>query len=209
MAAEIFYIEHDFPLQKDLVRISKLLKNGASCIFPTDTVYAIGCMADQKNTIDKIVNIVSKADKKMKMSILCRDIKMSSDYTLPLSTEAFTTIKQNSPGPVTFILNANNKLSKLFKSSKREIGLRIPENAVIQGIIDELNTAIISTSLKSENDTLEDLNDPEFIIQKFRNDVDIIIASDKIIPSESAIIDCTTNEIILIREGSISIIGEY
>jgi tRNA threonylcarbamoyl adenosine modification protein (Sua5/YciO/YrdC/YwlC family) len=203
---EVFYIEEDYPLEKDIVSVAKQIANGAVVVFPTDTIYAIGCSVMNKSGVDKLLNITGKIDKKAKLSILCKDIKTISNYTLPYSSQVFRTLKEYSPGPCTFILNANNQLSKLYKTKRIEIGVRIPSNPILSSLLKNLDFPIISTSLKFEHLENEfDNYDPNILLDLIKNDADIMIHSEIDQPAESTIIDCTNEDIVIVREGKLII----
>lgn len=195
-----FDFTENYPLEKEINEISQLISNGAIVIFPTDTLPAIGCSVHNRNGVDKILEISDKIDKKNKLSILCKDIKTISDYTLPFSTSTFRVIKDNSPGAVTYILNATTHLGKLLKTSKKEIGVRIPSNEVLRKMLLNLEHPMISTSLQYNHDVEQEENWSNFE-EKYKHQVDIFIKSNNEAVGESTILDCREEEVQVIREG--------
>lgn len=185
-------------LDKHLQEIAGEFEKGKIVIFPTDTVIAIGCIWNNKDAIDKILTISNKIDKKGKLTILCKDIKMVSDFTLPFSSQVFQTLKTYTPGPVTFIMNANKTMTRILKIDKPEIAVRIPSHPVLKGIIDILGQPIVSTSLPFVSTEAEYFDGIE---NKYKNQVDVIIKEEIEKQEESTILDCTKEEIELIREG--------
>lgn len=199
-----FNYTEDYPLEKEILEICNAINKGAVVIFPTDTLIAIGCKAHDRNSIDKVLEISEKIDKKNKMTILCKDIKTVSDYTLPFSTSVFRTIKDHTPGPVTFILNATTQLGKILKTSKKEIGVRIPSHPVLKDILAHLDEPLITTSLHyDENLDLE--ANWNLIEEKYKHQVDIFIKADIEEVGESTILDCRNEEIEVIREGRVKV----
>ncbi len=198
---KIFYLDENYPLDKDINLVADLIAAGEIIVFPTDTIYAIGCSLYNKKGVERLLAFTGKMDKKAKLSILIKDIRTISEYVYPYSSSVFRTIKEYSPGPCTFILNANNHLGKYFKTTKSEIGVRIPSNPILSMLLNKLEHPIISTSLKFEEAEGNENFDPEYIADKIKYDVDIMIHSPIENPMESTIIDCTNEEIVIVREG--------
>jgi tRNA threonylcarbamoyl adenosine modification protein (Sua5/YciO/YrdC/YwlC family) len=203
---EVLYIDELYPLEKDIANAARLIEAGAVAVIPTDTIYAVACNVNNRAGVEKLLNITGKIDKKQRLSILCKDIKMISEYTVPYSSQVFRTLKEYTPGPVTFILNANNYLSKLYKTKRTEIGVRIPSNPITLQLLKFLAYPLVSTSLKFD-DVDEDLQnyDPEYVYDRMKHSVDLMIHSPLENPAESTIIDCTREEIEIIREGKLII----
>jgi len=157
--------------------VDKLDKGGV-IIYPTDSVYALGCDLMNKNAIERIIKIRGDKVRKFELTFICSDISMVSDYILPMDTSTFRIIKKNTPGPFTFILEANHKVGKLIEKSKKTVGIRIPENPVALEIIKELGRPILSISLKEEDNDENEIgyiSDPEDIYERFKNEVDYVI----------------------------------
>jgi tRNA threonylcarbamoyl adenosine modification protein (Sua5/YciO/YrdC/YwlC family) len=182
----------------------ELLKAGAIIIFPTDTVYAMGCDLYSKKALTQLAQMKGEKLNKVNFSILCHDLKHLSDYVKPIDRSTFKLLKQNTPGPFTFILNANNDVPKLFDSKKKEIGIRIPANTIISAIIEELGRPIASTSLHNEEDTLLDyFTDPNEIYDRFEknNNIQMIIDGGLGRLEASTVVDCTQEEFKIVRQG--------
>lgn len=200
--SKFYDFTEDYPLEKEINEICKDIDNGAVIIFPTDTLPAIGCSVLNRDGVDKVLSISEKIDKKNKMTVLCKDIKTISDYTLPFSTSIFRSIKDQTPGPVTFILNATTQLGKILKESKKEIGVRIPSHPVLREILLTLEHPMISTSLPYNLESDAEGNWVAFE-EKYKHQVDIFIKAEIEEVGESAILDCRNEEIEVIREGRV------
>ncbi len=181
---KVFYLDENYPLDKEIQQICGLINAGEIMVFPTDTVYAIGCSLYNKPGVDRLLTLTGKMDKKAKLSILCKDIRSITDYVYPYSTAVFRTLKEYTPGPTTFILNANTQLGKYFKTVKTEIGVRIPSNPIVAELLKNLEHPIISTSLKFENAIGNENYDPDFIMEQIKHTVDFMIHSPIVEPME-------------------------
>jgi tRNA threonylcarbamoyl adenosine modification protein (Sua5/YciO/YrdC/YwlC family) len=188
------------PDSRDLEMVAEKMKSGAVIIFPTDTVYSMGCLMTKKDSIDRIIKISGKKEKQARLSLICKDIKTVADYTLPYSNHIFKTMRRYLPGPYTFILNANNFVTKYFKNNKKEIGIRIPDNLIVLELLKHLDAPIICTSLNSD-DPNEYFVDPNIIEETFEYKVDYLLdggMGDKI---GSTVLDCTDGDIEIVRQG--------
>jgi tRNA threonylcarbamoyl adenosine modification protein (Sua5/YciO/YrdC/YwlC family) len=183
---------------------AKILQAGGIIIFPTDTVYAMGCDLYNKKALAQLAAMKGERLNKVNFSILCHNLKHVSDYVKPIVKPTFKLLKQNTPGPFTFILNANNDVPKLFDSKKKEIGIRIPANNILLAIIEELGRPIASTSLHDEEDTLLDyFTDPYAIYERFDDNpyIEMIIDGGLGRLEASTIVDCTKDEFEIVRQG--------
>ena len=188
------------PDTRDLARVADEMKKGAVVIFPTDSVYALGCLMTKKDSIERIIKISGKKEKQAKLSLICKDIKTVADYTLPYSNHIFKTMKRYLPGPYTFILNANNFVTKYFKNNKKEIGIRIPDNKIALELLNFLDAPIICTSLNVEGSD-EYYIDPNIIEDTFEYKVDYLLDGGLGDLEGSTILDCTDGDIEIIRQG--------
>jgi tRNA threonylcarbamoyl adenosine modification protein (Sua5/YciO/YrdC/YwlC family) len=181
-------------------KVVDTLRDGGVIIFPTDTVYAFGCDLFNKNGIEQISKIKNKDLSKANLSFVCSDISQISEYA-KMSDSTFKLIKRNLPGAFTFILNGNSNLPKLFKNRKT-VGVRMPDNPITLAIIKELGNPLMTSSIFYNDETTEYITDPELIDEKYGMLVDLIIDGGEggIIPS--TIVDCTTDEPIILREGA-------
>ncbi|MBK7787852.1 MAG: threonylcarbamoyl-AMP synthase [Saprospiraceae bacterium] len=201
---EVLYIDGEYPLQKDINEAAAHFDRGQIVAFPTDTVYALGCSLYNKEGIERILKVTGKEEKKTRLSVLVKDIKSIAAFVLPYSTQVFRALKEYSPGPCTFILNANNHLGKFFKSSKKEIGVRIPSHPVTSGLLQNTKEAIISTSIPIP-EGLDPRDTASYILDTYKHNIDVLIYSEVEPPVESTILDCTTEEMVIVREGKLKI----
>lgn len=187
------------PNAKDVRRIVDCLRDGGIIVYPTDTVYGLGCDITQTKSVEKVARIKG-LQAKGNLSFICSDLSHLADYTRPISNPVFKLMKKNLPGPFTFILEANNNLPKYFKG-KKTVGIRVPDNNIIREIIRELGNPILSTSVHDDDIILEYSTDPELIHEKFSEVADIVIDGGygELIPS--TVVDCTGDDIVIVREG--------
>jgi len=189
------------PNPKIIREVVDVLKKGGVIIYPTDTVYGIGCDITKQRAIERIARIKGIKPEKANFSFIVYDLSHLSDFTRPLSNEVYRLMRKNLPGPFTFILEANSNVPKLMKSKKKTVGIRIPDNNIILEIVKELGNPILTTSVHSEDEVLDYTTDPELIEEELGHAVDLVIDGGygNIIPS--TIIDCTGNEIEIVRQG--------
>jgi tRNA threonylcarbamoyl adenosine modification protein (Sua5/YciO/YrdC/YwlC family) len=189
------------PNPKDIRRIAEVLKDGGIIIYPTDTVYGMGCDISNTRAVEQVARLKGIDVDKSNFSFICSDMSHLSDYSRPISNHVFKIIRKNSPGPFTFILEANNNVPKYFKGKKKTVGIRIPDNNIIREIVRELGNPIVSTSIHDEDEMLEYSIDPELIHEKYRDVIDLVIdgGHGEIIPS--TIVDFTGEEPEIIRQG--------
>ena len=181
--------------------IIECLENDGVIIFPTDTIYAIGCSVNSSKALDRIARIKGTKKEKANFSFIFHDLSMLSEFTRPINNDVFKMMKRNLPGAFTFIVEANNNVPKLFKNNKKTIGIRIPDQPIITNIVRELGCPIITTSIIDEDEISGFMTDPEEINEAYKDKVDIIIDGGFGNKEESTIIDCTDNEIVILREG--------
>ena len=181
--------------------VVEALKDGALIIYPTDTLYAMGCDIYNNKAVEKIARIKGVNLKKANFSFICHDFKHLSNFTRPLDNRTFKLMKHSLPGPYTFILPANSHVPKLFKNNRKTVGIRIPDNNIILEITKELGNPILSTSLNIDDDNVEDTTDPELIHEKYQDLVDIVIDGGYGDIEPSTVIDCTTTDFEIIRQG--------
>ena len=181
--------------------IIECLENDGVIIFPTDTIYAIGCSVNSSRGIDKIARIKGIKKEKANFSFIFHDLSMLSEFTKPINNDVFKMMKRNLPGAFTFIIEANNNVPRLFKNNKKTIGIRIPDQPIITNIVRELGCPIITTSIIDNDEISGFMTDPEEINEVYKDKVDIIIDGGYGNKEESTIVDCTDNEIVIIRDG--------
>ncbi|MCB0823550.1 MAG: threonylcarbamoyl-AMP synthase [Bacteroidales bacterium] len=194
-------IHPDNPADRQLNMVIECLNDGGVIIFPTDTIYAMGCDIFKSKAIDRVARIKGVKPEKANFSFLCHDLSHLSDFTKPLNNDIFKLMKRTLPGPFTYILEANNNVPKILHRKKRTVGIRVPDNKIITEIIRQLGNPVMSTSIRDEDEIIEYSTDPELIHEKFENLVDIVIDGGYGDNEPSTIIDCTGEEIELIRQG--------
>ena len=189
------------PNPRDVKQVVECLQDGGIIIYPTDTIYGIGCDIFKPKSIERIVEIIGDKKKKSTLSFICYDLSHLSDYAKPIPNHIFKAMKKTLPGPFTFILEANNQVPKIMQSKRKTVGIRIPNNNIIREIVKELGNPILSASVKDDDEIIEYTTDPELIHEKFGNRVDLVIDGGYGDNVPSTIIDCTANELEIVREG--------
>ena len=198
--AKILKIYPDNPQENLLDEVVKTLKNGGIIIYPSDTVYAMGCDISNIKAMEKLAQLKKIKLEKAQFSIICKDLSNISDFTKSIETSTFRFLKSHLPGSFTFILEANKNLPLAYKNHKT-IGIRVPDHPIPQLIVEKLGRPIASTSIKDDDEILEYSTDPELIAEKYDNFVDIVIDSGYGDNVASTIVDLTSGEPVLIREG--------
>ncbi|MFT3937134.1 MAG: L-threonylcarbamoyladenylate synthase [Chitinophagaceae bacterium] len=192
-------VHPDNPQVRNIKTIVECLLDGGVVVYPTDTIYGLGCDIFQHKAIERICRIKNIDPKKAQLSFVCNDLSDLSKYTKSISTPLYRMLKNYLPGPYTFILPASKEVPKILKSKKDTIGLRIPANNISNTIVQELGHPVLSTSLPGQQ--VEEYTDPEIIYENFKNLVDIVIDGGIGGMTPSSIIDCTTEPPVLIRQG--------
>lgn len=198
--AEFIKLYKDNPNPKDVQRIVDIIRKGGLVIYPSDTVYALGCDITNTRALERIAQIKGVKLAKANFSFICEDLSNLSDYVKQIDTSTFKLLKRALPGPYTFILPGNNNLPTVFKK-KREVGIRVPNNSITQAIIKALGNPIVSTSIKDEDEVIEYTTDPELIYEKWNDLVDVVVDGGYGGNIPSTVIDLTGDEPVLIREG--------
>lgn len=198
--AELIRIYEENPSVAEIKKVVKVLKRGGLIIYPTDTVYGLGCDITSNTALEKIAHLRGVKLSKANFSFICEDLSNLSDYVKQIDTPTFKLLKRNLPGPYTFILPAGNKLPHVFKK-KRTVGIRVPDNNICKTLVRELGNPIVSTSIRDEDDVIEYTTDPELILEKWGNYVDIVIDGGYGDNVASTVIDLTSPEPEIIREG--------
>jgi tRNA threonylcarbamoyl adenosine modification protein (Sua5/YciO/YrdC/YwlC family) len=202
--AEFIKIYNENPNQKEIDKVVKILKNGGLIIYPTDTVYGLGCDIKNNKALEKIALIKGVKLDKAKFSFICDSLSHLSDYVKQIDSTTFKILKRALPGPYTFILPGSNNLPKVFKK-KKTVGIRIPDNNIVKCIVETLGNPIVSTSIRDDDAILEYTTDPELIFEKWGKLVDLVIDGGYGDNYASTIIDLTNSEPEVIREGKGSI----
>lgn len=189
------------PERSKVDKVLQILKNGGVIIYPTDSVYSLGCDLLNHKAVQKVAAIKGVKAEKTHFTLVFKDLSTLSDYTIPFDTWVYKLMKKALPGPFTFILKANNKVPKIFRSKKKTIGIRVPNNPIPQLIADQLGNPIISTSIKDEDEVIEYTTDPELIYEKYKSKVDAVIDGGYMNNVATTIVDCTGTEPVIVRQG--------
>jgi len=198
--AELLRIYEENPSQKHINKVGEVLRNGGLVIYPTDTVYGLGCDITNTSALEKIAQIKGVKLEKANFSFICEDLSNLSDYVKQIDSATFKILKRNLPGPYTFILPGNNNLPNVFKK-KKTVGIRVPNNNICKSIVATLGNPIVSTSIYDEDEVIEYTTDPELIKEKWDHLVDLIIDGGYGDNIPSTVIDLTTSQPEVIREG--------
>ncbi len=199
--AQLFYIHPENPPEREIFKAVKMLEDNAIAIYPTDSVYGLGCRLNNKTGIEKIAKLKGIKTKKQEFSFIFSDIDQIEKYSLPLEKWIFRLLKKNLPGAFTFILPASKKIPKILETSRKTIGIRIPDNNIIRNIVRILQEPILNTSVHDDDEIVEFTTDPELIYDNFKNKVDFIINGGYGMNIPSTIVDLTGDEAEIIRQG--------
>ncbi|HAQ20466.1 MAG TPA: threonylcarbamoyl-AMP synthase [Prolixibacteraceae bacterium] len=189
------------PNPKDIRQVVEVLRGGGIIIFPTDTVYGLGCDITNSKAVERIARLRNVKVEKSNFSFICSDLSHLSGFSKPVSNQVFKLLKRNLPGPFTFIINANSNVPKYFKGKKKTVGIRIPDNSIIIEIVRELGNPIMSTSIHDDDEIIEYSTDPELIHEKFNDIADLVIDGGFGDNIPSTIVDCTEEVPVVIRQG--------
>jgi tRNA threonylcarbamoyl adenosine modification protein (Sua5/YciO/YrdC/YwlC family) len=187
--------------QRKINYIIDVLKNGGTFIYPTDTVYSMGCDIMNQKAVEKVAKLKGMLVEKTMFSFICHDLSHLSDFTRPIPNPVFKLMRRNLPGPFTFILEANNNVPRYFKGKKKTIGIRVPNNVIIREIVRELGNPVFSSSIHDPDEILAYTTDPELIHEEWGSKVDLVIDGGIGGNEVSTIVDCSNDEITIIREG--------
>jgi tRNA threonylcarbamoyl adenosine modification protein (Sua5/YciO/YrdC/YwlC family) len=201
MAAVFIKLYPENPDPRKISQVIDVLEKGGVIIYPTDTVYGMGCDIFNQKAIERIGLIKGVKPKKEHFSFICYDLSNISEYTRSLSTPVFKLMKKALPGPFTFILAANNKVPKLLNSKKKTVGIRVPGHSIPRLLVKELGQPILTTSIRDEDDVIEYSTDPELIYEKYKDLVDVVIDGGYGNNVASTVVDCSSDQIEVIREG--------
>lgn len=178
-----------------------ILKSGGTIIYPTDSVYSLGCNLLDHKAVVKVASIKGVKSEKAQFTIIFNDLSTISEYTKPFDTKIYKLMKKALPGPFTFILEANSNVPKIFKSKKKTIGIRVPDNEIPRLLVERLGNPIISTSIRDDDEVIEYTTDPELIHEKYLKKVDAVIDGGYMHNTATTIVDCTGDEPVILRQG--------
>jgi tRNA threonylcarbamoyl adenosine modification protein (Sua5/YciO/YrdC/YwlC family) len=193
------YPENPNPVQ--IRKVADILEQGGIIIYPTDTVYAMGCSIKASKAIERIARFKGLNPVNPDLSIIFHDMSQLSEYTIIHDNNIFKLLKRNLPGPFTFIVLANSQIPKLFRNKKKTVGIRIPDNNIVLELVRELGTPIVTTSIHDQDEVIEYTTDPELIYEKYRDFADVVIDGGFGRNEASTIVDCTGVESAIIRQG--------
>jgi tRNA threonylcarbamoyl adenosine modification protein (Sua5/YciO/YrdC/YwlC family) len=193
------YPENPNPRQVD--GVVQCLRQGGVIIYPTDTLYGIGCNLYDRKAIERIAAIKGITVEKANFSFICPDLSRLAEYARQVPNAVFKVMKHCLPGPFTFILNASNKVPKMLESPKKTVGIRVPDNSIALAIVEELGAPLVSTSVRFNPDSIEDTINPELIHEHYETLVDMVIDGGDGGIEPSTVVDCTDSEPVVVRQG--------
>lgn len=194
-------IYSDSPAPRHIKTVAEIFSNGGLVIFPTDTIYGLGCGIKHIKAVNRIAQLKGIKKEKANFSMIINNMSMLAEFTRPIDNHIFRLMRKNLPGPFTFILNASSNIPKIFQSKKKTIGIRMPDNNIVNSIIEELGSPIITTSIRDDDEIVEYTTDPELIYEKYKDLVNIVIDGGYGYNEASTIVDCTSGEPIILRQG--------
>lgn len=191
----------DNPDERKIRQVIECVLDGGVIIYPTDSVYAIGCDLTRQKSVERVAKIKGIEMKNANFSLICRDLSHLSEFCKPMENPIYKMMKRALPGPYTFILNANNNVPKIFKSKKKTIGIRVPDNSIALALVSALGHPMIATSVLDDDEVLEYTTDPELIYERYQDQVDMVVDGGMGNNEASTVLDCTSGVPELIRLG--------
>ena len=201
MPAELLKIHPQNPEMRKINRVTQVLRNGGIIVYPTDTVYGIGCDLMNRKAIEQLCKILDIKPNKLDLSFICNDLSHISEYVKRIDTPVFKVLKRTLPGPFTFIMESSSRVPKILDVNKKTVGIRIPDHNIPRLIVAELGNPLITSSIKDDDTIVEYTTDPEEIYEDFKNLVDIVIDGGVGGNVPSTVVDCTGDELTVIRKG--------
>ena len=190
----------DNPNERDVRRAADILRGGGVVIYPTDTVYAMGCDINQVKAVQRVCQLKGVKPEKASFSMICRDLSNIAAYA-KVSNEVFKLMKHNLPGPFTFVLPATNRLPNVLMNRRKTIGIRVPDNYIVRALVEELGGPLLTTSVKADDEVVEYMTDPELIYERYGKLVDLVIDGGSGRNVASTVVDCTADPVEVIRQG--------
>jgi len=194
-------IHPENPEPRKIAQAVEIIKKGGVVIFPTDTIYALGCDLGNSKAIEKVCRILGKKPERANLSLICADLSDLSSYSAPINSTVFKLMKHCLPGPYTFILKSSRLVPKLFQTNKKTVGIRVPDNAIVHALLEQLGHPLVSASVHAEDEIIDYLTDPTEIYEQFENQIELMIDGGVGDNQPSTIIDCVDGEPLLVREG--------
>ena len=197
----ILKIYEENPNPRDVRKVVDILRDGGVIIYPTDSVYGMGCDIKNRKAVEKVAQIKGIKAEKANFSFICYDLSHLSDFTPPLDNRVYKMMKRNLPGPFTFILDANNNVPKMLKTKKKTVGIRVPDNNIIREIVLELGNPVMNTSVYDDDEIIEYTTDPELIHEKYEGLVDLVVDGGNGNNEPTTVVNCSRDQFEIIREG--------
>lgn len=201
MSAELLQIHPKNPEPRKIARVVEVLKDGGIVVYPTDTIYGIGCDLMNRKAIERLCQIMNIKPHKLDLSFICNDLSHISDYVKRIDTPVFKLLKKALPGPFTFILESSSRVPKILDVNKKTVGIRIPDHPIPRNIVAGLTNPLITSSIKDDDHIKAYTTDPEEIYEDFKQQVDIVIDGGAGGNVPSTVVDCTEGEFAIIRQG--------
>lgn len=201
MAAELIQIHPQNPESRKIARVVEVLRQGGIIVYPTDTIYGIGCDLMNRKAVERLCKIMNIKPHKLDLSFICNDLSHISEYVKRIDTPVFKVLKKSLPGPYTFIFESSSRVPKILDVNKKTVGIRIPDHNIPRMIVAELGNPLITSSIKDDDHIKEYTTDSEEIYEDFKNHVDIVIDGGAGGNIPSTVVDCTGNELVIIRQG--------
>jgi len=202
MEAQLFKIHPENPQGRKIEKVLEIIKNGGLVIYPTDTLYGLGCDITNNKAVERICRIKGIKPKKANFSFICPDLSNISSYTKPFPNSTYKMMRKHFPGPYTFILQASSQVPKMLKNKKKTVGIRVPNSPIVHALVAGLEHPIMSTSIKNTDDDIVPYpTDPYEIYEEYKHLVDVMIDGGAGGHEPSTVIDCTSDEPLIIRQG--------
>jgi len=189
------------PDSRKIKQVVDVLKNGGIVVIPTDTIYAFATSLNNKKGLERLAKFKGVKLNKAQFSLICDGLSDIASFTRPIERNVFRALKNSLPGPFTFILNSNNHVAKLFGTNKKEVGIRVPNHQITKAIVEELGHPLVSTSVHDNDEIIEYTTDPQAIFNRYEDQVDLVVDSGYGKNQASTIVDCTTGELTVLRQG--------
>lgn len=201
MTAELLKIHPINPEQRKILKVVEVLKSGGLVVYPTDTIYGIGCDLMNRKAVERLCRILDIKPHKLNLSFICNDLSHISEYVKRIDTPVFKVLKKALPGPFTFILESSSRVPKILDVNKKTVGIRIPDHLIPRNIVQELGNPLITSSIKDDDQIKEYTTEPEEIYEDFKALVDVVIDGGAGGNIPSTIVDCTGSDFQIIRRG--------
>ena len=201
MAATLLKINPDNPQAAKIAQVAEVLRNGGIIIYPTDTIYGLGCDLHNQRAVERVFKFKGLKPEKANLSFICKDLTHISDYA-KMDTQVYKVMKKALPGPFTFILEAGNKLPKVAGVRKKTVGIRVPDHKIPRCLVEELGNPLISTSLHDDDEILEYATDPELLYEKYKHLVDVVIDAGAGNNVPSTVVSCESGDFAILRQGA-------